>query len=104
MTIAKATTQQVVAPPIADPDCVKEVLVTELTGTCTIGPNVHMTWSVLRPAHVVIEPGKAEIKASRVVALRPVVPIAAIPDIIEQLRQVLENHKITSEASLHKLN
>lgn len=89
MASPKSPTQQTLLP-LIDPDDVEEVLVTELTGSFVIAGNLHMEMSIARPHHESTTPGVATIKQKRVVRLRPVMPLAAVPDMINQLQQIMQ--------------
>ena len=100
----KTVPQQAPVPPVVDPDNVAEKFVTELTGTQVVGPNLHLTFSVIRPSHEVTAPGVMEITTRRVVAMRPVIPLAVIPDIIQQLRQIMDGRPMDPAAAPSQRN
>lgn len=75
--------------PLAASNDVKQVFVTELTGSQVIAGNLHMAFSVLNPKFTSSAPNVTSLTMTRQPAVSLVMPLAAIPDVAEQLRQIL---------------
>lgn len=96
MSSPKAPPQQALLP-ISDANKVTETLVTELTGTSTLGPNLHMVFSVHRPSFHVTGPTTTEMRIDRNVASLLVIPLLSIPDMIGQLQHVLAAQQVQQQ-------
>lgn len=95
MSSPKAPTPaQHVLLPTTNGDSIREVFVTELTGTQVIGGNLHMEFSVARPTFTSTAPGVATVTLTRAPGARLVLPLGAIPDVAEQLRQIIAGMQV----------
>lgn len=93
-----------VALPLTKVDDVNDVLVTELTGSQMIAGNLHMMFSVVRPTFTTDVAGTTSVTLSRVPIIDLVMPLAGVPDMAAQLRQIIAGMEMHAAGVLPKPN
>lgn len=93
-----------VALPLSKPDHVNDVLVTELTGSQVIAGNLHMMFSVVRPTFTTDGSGTTSVTLARIPIVDLVMPLAGIPDMAAQLRQIIASMEMHAAGVLPKAN